>query len=248
MLTVDFEHFAMAPGHRCLDVGCGEGRHSLAAYLRPGVDVVGVDLSTADLNTARSRITDMEAFDPEGNVNFLRGDAARLPFPDASFDRVICSEVLEHIPNYLSVIAELERVLKPGGRLCISVPRSWPERICWALSPTYANTPGGHIRIFDRGYLRREISRHGLRCYREHGAHALHVPYWWLRCLFWRNAGGNPLVKNFHRLLVWDLVRRPAITRWFDALLNPLMGKSIVMYFIKPRPLEHVRSPEPGRS
>ena len=126
MLTVDFSWFSMAEGNTFLDVCCGEGRHSLAAYLKPGVDVVGVDLSLKDLRTAHSRITDMETFDPEGTVTFMQGDATKLPFPDASFDRVICSEVLEHIPNYLSVIEELVRVLKPGGRLCVSVPRAWP--------------------------------------------------------------------------------------------------------------------------
>ena len=101
MLTVNFSWFPMIEGQRCLDVGCGEGRHSLAAYLKPGIDVVGVDLSHGDLRTAHSRIVDMEAFDPQGAVTFMQGDATRLPFPDASFERVICSEVLEHIPNYI---------------------------------------------------------------------------------------------------------------------------------------------------
>lgn len=234
MLTVDFSWFPMQAGGRCLDVGCGEGRHSLAAYLKPGIDVVGVDLSYADLQTARARIADMEAFDPQGCINFLQGDATCLPFPDASFECVICSEVLEHIPNFLSVVDELVRVLKPGGRLCVTVPRAWPEQICWWLSREYYHTPGGHIRIFNRRFLRREISRHGLHCYHEHGAHALHAPYWWLRCLLWREGEQHWLVNTYHKLLVWDLFKRPWITRWFDTLCNPWLGKSVVMYFSKP--------------
>ena len=248
MLTVDFSWFPLAFGDTFLDVGCGEGRHSLAAYLKPGVAVVGVDLSERDLATARGRITDMEAFGPEGTITFLHGDATRLPFPDASFDRVICSEVLEHIPNYLSVLDELNRVLKPGGRLCVSVPRGWPEVICWRLSWDYRNSPGGHIRIFNRRDLRREITRLGLRCYHEHGAHALHVPYWWLKCLFWKRADDHPLVRAYHRFLVWDLMKKPAITRWIDQLLNPLMGKSIVMYFNKPpKPVTEADEQEPDQ-
>lgn len=234
MLTVDFSWFPMQAGGRCLDVGCGEGRHSLAAYLRPDIDVVGVDLSHDDLQTARTRIADMEAFDPQGRISFLQGDATSLPFPDASFERVICSEVLEHIPNFLSVVNELVRVLKPGGRLCVTVPRAWPEQICWWLSREYYNTPGGHIRIFNRRFLRREISRNGLHCYHEHGAHALHAPYWWLRCLLWREGDQHWLVNAYHRILVWDLIKRPWITRWFDKLCNPWLGKSVVMYFSKP--------------
>ena len=235
MLTVDFSWFPLSAGDRVLDVGCGEGRHSLAAYLRPGVSVVGVDLSEEDLATARGRINDMAPFEPQGSVRFLQGDATRLPFPDSAFDRVICSEVLEHIPNFIGVLEELYRVLKPGGRLCVSVPRAWPEKICWWLSADYHNTPGGHIRIFSRRFLEREITRQGLNTYHRHGAHALHVPYWWLRCLLWRRGEKSFLVAAYHRLLVWDLMKQPALTRWFDRLCNPWMGKSTVLYFNKPK-------------
>jgi len=235
MLTVDFSWLPLSAGDRVLDVGCGEGRHSLAAYLRPGVSVVGIDLSAKDLTTAKGRIADMASYDPQGSVRFLQGDATTLPFPDDAFDRVICSEVLEHIPNFTGVLEELYRVLKPGGRLCVSVPRAWPEQICWWLSEDYHNTPGGHIRIFSRRFLEREITRLGLNAYHHHGAHALHVPYWWLRCLLWRRGEKSSLVAAYHRLLVWDLMKRPALTRWFDRLCNPWMGKSTVLYFNKPK-------------
>ncbi|MEK9541890.1 MAG: class I SAM-dependent methyltransferase [Luminiphilus sp.] len=234
MLTVDMESFGLAAGQRLLDVGCGEGRHTLAAYLHTGVMAVGVDLGFDDLQTASGRIADMDAYKPQGEIAFLQGDATGLPFPDDYFDRVVCSEVLEHIPNFIAVLDELNRVLKPGGRLCVSVPRAWPERICWWLSEAYHNTPGGHIRIFNAGFLRGEISRYGLSCYRQHGAHALHVPYWWLRCLLWRQGEQQSLVAGYHRFLVWDLMKRPALTRWLDRLCNPWMGKSVVMYFNKP--------------
>ena len=177
MLTVDFQTLALGSGQTLLDVGCGEGRHTLAAYLKSGVLALGVDLGLADLQTARGRIADMEAYAPAGEIEFLQGDATCLPFPDNHFDHVICSEVLEHIPNFIAVIGELNRVLKPGGNLCVSVPRAWPERICWWLSKDYYNTPGGRIRIFNAGFLRHEIHRQGLYCYRQLGALALHVPY-----------------------------------------------------------------------
>ena len=234
MLTVDLNKLELAPGQICLDVGCGEGRHTLAIYLLDGVQALGVDLSERDLSTASGRIQDMQVHVPGGEIGFAAGDATALPLADASVDAVIASEILEHIPNYLLVLAEIKRVLKPGGRLCISVPRQWPEWICWQLSEGYRNTPGGHIRIFDATHLRREVVREGFLFHSKGSAHALHVPYWWLKCLFWRREPEPWVVRMYHKLLVWDLMSRPWLTRAVDALLNPVMGKSVVLYFTKP--------------
>lgn len=66
MLTIDFNRLALTPGQLCLDIGCGEGRHSLAAYAYSGVYALGLDLSEQDLATAASRIADMQAHAPLG--------------------------------------------------------------------------------------------------------------------------------------------------------------------------------------
>ena len=137
MLTVDFDYFDLQPGHICVDLGCGEGRHSLTAYMAEGVTVLGFDLAYSDLKTAKSRISDMEPHNPAGDVSFVQANGMSLPLADNSVDRLICSEVLEHIPNYISFIEEIDRVLKPDGKLCITVPRAWPEKICWLLSDEY---------------------------------------------------------------------------------------------------------------
>jgi SAM-dependent methyltransferase len=134
-------------GQRVLDLGCGEGRHVIAAAACDGVDAVGVDLSREDLATARERMREFGDNVP-GMFALLAGDALRLPFPDDCFDAVICSEVLEHIPDYRAAVGEVYRVLKPGGRLCVSVPRPWCERLCWLLSRDYHQVRGGHLRIF----------------------------------------------------------------------------------------------------
>ena len=147
MLTVDFDYFDLQPEHVCLDLGCGEGRHALTAYLAEGVQVLGVDLAHQDLKTAASRIDDMADYQPKGHIQFLQSDGGRLPLADSSVDRLICSEVLEHIPNYIHFLEEIHRVLKPDGRLCISVPRAWPEWVCWTLCDAYRRTPGGHIEF-----------------------------------------------------------------------------------------------------
>lgn len=234
MQTVDFRYFALQPGERVLDLGCGEGRHAIAAYILGDVHALGVDLSHADLVTARSRFQDFAEPDNAGKrLDFAAASALVLPFADGTLDKVICSEVLEHIPDYRAALKEIHRVLKPQGMLCISVPRRWPERLCWALSKQYHLVPGGHLRIFRSGVLRTEIERHGFVSYHSHGAHALHVPYWWLRCLFWKTVDTNWLVRQYHRFLVWDMLQAPWVTRTLEQWLNPVMGKSVVMYFRK---------------
>ncbi len=74
MLTVDFEYFDLRPGDVCVDLGCGEGRHSLTAYLQEDVTVIGLDLSHQDLKTAQSRIADMASYNPKGLGLFCSGE------------------------------------------------------------------------------------------------------------------------------------------------------------------------------
>lgn len=236
MLTIDFKRLDIQPGDRLLDLGCGEGRHCINAYLlHDKIDVVGVDLSREDLATAHQRLQPFlpESNAPEAEKSFAlyRANGLCLPFADNSFDKVICSEVLEHIPDYRAMLAEIDRVLKPDGLLAISVPRAWPERICWHLSAAYHLVKGGHIRIFNAEALHREVSGLGFRRYARHWAHALHAPFWWLKCLFWDKQDDHPLIQAYHKLLVWDLMKKPWMTRGLEALLNPIMGKSVVMYF-----------------
>ena len=236
METIDLARVPLSAGDRVLDLGCGQGRHAIAAWWRHPVHCVGVDLSEADVTAAHRSSGEFRAGsadDGSRSLAFGVADGLGLPFPDACFDVVICSEVLEHIGPYESVLEEIRRVLRPGGILAASVPRAWPERICWWLSDAYHANEGGHIRIFSTRALEQDIAALGFRRYARHGAHALHSPYWWLQCLLWERRDRSFLVKLYHRLLVWDLVKRPWLTRALEALLNPVLGKSVVMYFRK---------------
>jgi SAM-dependent methyltransferase len=162
------------------------------------------------------------------------GDALALPFADGEFDRVVAAEILEHIPADIQALAELARVLRPGGGLALTVPRWLPEIICWQLSEEYHNAPGGHIRIYTDKELVSKARTAGLAYRGRDYAHGLHAPYWWLKCLVGVHNDQHPLVRAYHRLLVWDIMKRPRTTRLAERALDPLIGKSLVLYFEKP--------------
>jgi len=156
-----------------------------------------------------------------------------LPFKDNTFDYIVCSEVLEHIIDYQSALSEINRILKPQGKLAVSVPKFFPEWICWKLSLDYRNTPGGHVRIFKFKKLKKDIANYGLTFTKRHWAHALHSPYWWLQCLFWNSKENSKIVNLYHEFLVWDMMKKPVLTKILEFILQPLIGKSVVLYFDK---------------
>jgi len=233
--TVDFAHLDLRPGNHVLDIGCGQGRHCISAGFHAPVQSIGMDPNLEDLEVAKRRFAALNDIPRQDDRSLWLCAASGLaiPFADASFDRVVCSEVLEHIPDYQQVLGEIRRVLKLGGIVAISVPRFGPEWICWKLSRAYHQAPGGHVRIFRSRQLRRAVMNFGMRPFARHWAHALHTPYWWLKCLFWDTAERNFLVRAYHRFLLWDLIANPRITRVLERLLNPLIGKSVVMYFVR---------------
>ncbi|MEI4280280.1 class I SAM-dependent methyltransferase [Klenkia terrae] len=235
MLTIDYDQLDVRAGHKVLDLGCGEGRHAFEAYRR-GADVVALDWGTDEVTTTQHWLGAIGAAGeaPVGaSATAVRGDLLHLPVPTASVDRVIASEVLEHIPDDATAFAEIARVLRPGGRVAVTVPRFGPEAVCWALSDSYHANEGGHIRIYRQTEVRAKLAAAGLVPGASHHAHALHAPYWWLKCAV--GVDRSPaVVRAYHRLLVWDLTERPWVTRAAERVLDPVIGKSLVVYATKP--------------
>ena len=238
MLTVDYDRLGVRAGELLLDLGAGNGRHAYEAFRR-GVRVVAADFSHADMMECRTMCAAMEAAGeaPAGGLAAATvADGQLLPFPDDTFDRIIAAEVMEHIPDDEVAATELARVLKPGGTVAITVPSWLPEVVCWKLSDEYhaPKVVGGHVRIYTERELRQKLAATGLEAGGSHQVHALHTPYWWLRCLVGPQEDSNPLVKAYHRLLVWDMVKAPLVTRLAERLLQPVLGKSLVLYARKP--------------
>lgn len=236
MLTVDFDRLGLLPGERVLDMGCGAGRHAFEMYRR-GADVIAFDQDADELAGVRELFVAMQEAGevPDGaDADVKEGDALALPFADGEFDRVVAAEVLEHIPADIQALTELVRVLRPGGTIALTVPRWLPEIVNWRLSDDYHNTPGGHIRIYTDKELITKAENAGLVYDSRDYAHGLHTPYWWLKCAVGVHNDDHPAVRAYHRLLVWDIMKRPLATRLADRLLNPVLGKSLVLYFHKP--------------
>jgi SAM-dependent methyltransferase len=236
MLTVDFDRLGLRPGDRVIDMGCGAGRHAFEMFRR-GADVVAFDQDGDELAGVLDlfgAMRDAGEVPLGAEADIKQGDALSLPFADAEFDRVVASEVLEHIPADTDAIAELARVLRPGGTMAVTVPRWLPEKVCWALSDAYHEVEGGHVRIYTGDELVAKLEAAGLVYEGRGHAHGLHSPYWWIKCAVGVTKDQHPLVKAYHRVLVWDIMKKPLATRLAERALNPLIGKSLVLYLRKP--------------
>lgn len=238
MLTIRFDRLGLAAGDRVLDVGAGFGRHVFECARR-GADVVALDYAEDEVVQTRATLGAMvEAgeIDLDHFKGVLRGDATKLPFDDASFDVVITSEVLEHIQDDVTAISEMVRVLKPGGTFAATVPAWFPEKINWMLSDEYhaPKSVGGHVRIYSATELKAKLATAGLEPLGSHRAHALHSPYWWLKCAVGPRNEAHPMVAKYRKFLEWDIMTQPTSTKIAEKVLSPALGKSIVFYGAKP--------------
>ena len=233
MLTFNLTKYELNESGIMLDVGCGEGRHIFGIMQEhPEMKCIGLDMDNDSLHKAEEGY---EYFQSISNVgaDFLKGSAYSLPFLDNSLDLVVCSEVLEHLHQYNDAVKEIHRVLKPGGKFYASVPASWPEKICWALSKDYQNQPGGHLRIFNQSGLVSEIEESGFKFLSSDRFHSIHAPYWWLRCFFWNTQDSNFVVNGYKKMLERHILKKPFFLDFIDKIFNPFLGKSFSMYFEK---------------
>ncbi|MEM7411865.1 MAG: class I SAM-dependent methyltransferase [Myxococcota bacterium] len=227
LLTVDLERLDVRRGERLLDAGCGEGRHCFGA-LEKGADVVGLDLDYPSLRAAAGGLRNRgEALGQMGAM--LQGNTFHLPFADDSFDKVICSEVMEHVHDYTGAARELARVTKPGGLAAITIPTTTSEHLYLRVGDDYFESPGGHIRIFRPRQLAEGLARVGFATVGVGFAHALHTPYWVLRSIAGLPKADESALVRAYRLFLIRATASPALT-WLENALNYVCPKSVILY------------------
>ena len=134
-------------GERVLDLGCGAGRF-VAALRQAGADPVGVEIAEAALERAR-------AVAPGADLRLLEEDGS-IPLEHGSVDLVWCSEVLEHVADGPHLLQEARRVLRPGGRILVTVPyhgRAQAALIALLRFDAHFDPRGQHLRFFTRASL-----------------------------------------------------------------------------------------------
>jgi 2-polyprenyl-6-hydroxyphenyl methylase/3-demethylubiquinone-9 3-methyltransferase len=142
-------------GERVLDLGCGAGRF-VAALREAGADPVGVEIAEAALERARANA-------PGADLRRLADDGS-LPLEHASVDLVWCSEVLEHVADTAHLLLEVRRVLRPGGRLLVTVPyhgRVKAALIALARFEAHFDPLGQHLRFYTRRSLAATLDHAG---------------------------------------------------------------------------------------
>jgi ubiquinone/menaquinone biosynthesis C-methylase UbiE len=247
IVTIDFRrHFPLENGDLVLDLGSGNGRHTIEACAWP-CRVISVDFDGEELRKARYHLETPAAISPfdmearrvskkqnAGQADFIVADAQHLPFRDAIFDKTLCTEVLEHIPDDKQGIRELYRVTKPGAPVAISVPRFWPEKVFWTLSWDYWHTPGGHVRQYRPGEMQRYLTNQGFEIWGVRYRHAFQSIYWFLRCAFGKNNENKFVPRSMFRFISWYHRSRPKMVERVEATLNLVAGKDMVHYGRKP--------------
>ena len=231
METFNFKHINLKKVKNMVDVGCGNGRHlkSLGFKLNEA-KIIGIDQSFDEINSLK-REFDNHICKNQNNYIFLNEDVRYIALPNNSQDLVICSEVLEHVPNFEKVLKECHRILKPGAVLLISVPTYFPESLCWKCSKKYMQTPGGHIRIFKNSFLLEEFSKLKLTLFKHHREHAMHSLYWIFKAR--NNMEDSEFLRSFHALLVKQMFGQAKFSYTLEKILNPFFGKSECYYLRK---------------
>ena len=230
MLTVDFDILNINKNDLVLDAGCGFGRHSIETLNRRAT-VFSMDLDMESLRKTRFTLAQLKKKHLNNDsCSYLvhSGDAMNLPFEDQTFDKIICSEAMEHISDDFRACSELTRVLKKNGKIAITVPTIFSEQLYDMLTFEYFSTPGGHIRKYNPKKLVEIMNKNGLEIYSIGFKHSFHTIWWAIRSVVGLHLDNHPITKSYHKFLHLCLMSR--FMRRAERFFDNFFPKSMILY------------------
>ncbi len=163
---------------RVLDLGCGPG-WAVVEAAGQGAEAFGADVSISLLqqavsNTQNAKVTKQPCF--------LMAGSDAVPFLDASFDLIICTELIEHTFKTAETLSEINRLLKPGGQCIFSFPVKWVENLICFFEPSFMKY-SGHVRQFSLGEMKNILKEHGLTVVKTHRKYFEWSLYWLFKAI-----------------------------------------------------------------
>jgi len=172
-------------------------------------------------------------------VEIIQGDGRKLPYRAEEFDGALALEVLEHIPETEQVLAELSRVIKPGGKLVIGVPTAATEKIYYRLNPKFAEL-STHVHVFSEKELRSKLAGAGFKVYATRGENSEYTPLWlWIalaKIPF--DFTGHTTTETLGEKLYWKgfkLLEILGLRGLVESLGNKFWPRSVYFYAVKAR-------------
>ena len=228
--NIDHKFFPFGDGAKILDIGSALGDHSIALK-QAGCQVSALEIDPNLVEKFKKR--------PEAKgIEIKQGDARKMPYEDSSFDGAILLEVIEHIPGTEQLLSEIQRVLKPGGVLCIAVPTSYTEKLYWRLHSKYASN-ATHFKIFSKNELRELIKAAGLEIRAIQNRNFVAAVSWTFHAALHSNSDHTGAI---HEHLWVDRMLDPFFRTWSKTpvankglgLAKRYIGKSWYIYAQKP--------------
>ncbi|MCU1719257.1 class I SAM-dependent methyltransferase [Pseudomonas sp. 5P_3.1_Bac2] len=224
-----FEGFPITPQDTVLDIGCGNGPYAnFCASL--GAEIIVADIDADKVAAVEALLKDSAARSVTGLVT----DAKPIPLKDASVNRVVAMEVLEHVEDPTQFMSELVRVAKPGSLFLLTVPDPVGEQVQKKLAPPVYFEHPNHIRIFQRDEFEQLVIDAGLIIERR-TEYGFYWSIWWF--FFW--ACKQDLSPPWHPLLnswtsTWNMLLRTPDGPRIKKALDEVMPKSQVIVARKP--------------
>jgi ubiquinone/menaquinone biosynthesis C-methylase UbiE len=232
--SIDMDILGLSRGERILDVGCGTGRHVVEAA-RSKCFFVGVDFNRGELQTLRAIIYHQSIEGKmRGRGSPVQADGAVLPFRDAVFDRVMATEVFEHVPDEHMMMRELARVLRPGGTIAVSVPDMRSEVIVWGIALSHRQRPGEHVRIFRHQQMVDLLQENGLKVYTRRYRQSMESLFWILALTSKKGTIRRKTAVALRRFLDRHTNANSRRLNQVENIGNYIIPKSAVFYARKP--------------